>query len=379
MPLYLHRQLRRPYVSQTVALLASGATPFDVAGPWELGHDISRLDDTTISTWRQFRDMCASYNHAPIPITVTALIAYMLYYVLVRGNSSASLNGQLSRLHTFASAQIPALLWPDFAAHGSGASMTARITKVQKDWPAEVQGAPALTLRQGLTRAISYLQHLPETLWTLQWIAIYSLMHAMLLRPSEIIPLDAFPVAAGTTSAFMYPRRGEFLFIEADPLSDFLGGLLYVIALSKTMKACFDARLCTALAIELGSATVNAPRALRTYLLAAGLFNAPADTPIFYYRHRSGYPRPHMDRASILREFREHILLPAGVANGNTYTLRSLRPGGTTDLAAAGVDDKVIRKIGKWTSVAGFTPYNRVDHHMLQGLSQKRTALLSLQ
>jgi hypothetical protein len=81
----------------------------------------------------------------------------------------------------------------------------------------------------------------------------------------------------------------------------------------------------------------------------------------------------------MVKEFRELILRPAGVSKWETYTLRSLRPGGTTDLAAAGVDESVIRKIGKWSSTAGIVPYNRLDHHLLQGLSTKRLAMLSLQ
>jgi hypothetical protein len=51
------------------------------------------------------------------------------------------------------------------------------------------------------------------------------------------------------------------------------------------------------------------------------------------------------------------------------FTLRSFRPGGATDLAAAGMPSSAIRKLGKWSSEAGVVPYDRVDHNLLQNLS----------
>ena len=48
-------------------------------------------------------------------------------------------------------------------------------------------------------------------------------------------------------------------------------------------------------------------------------------------------------------------------------------------MAAAGVPDSVVRKIGKWTAETGMVPYNRVDHHLLQSLSKHRQALFAVQ
>jgi hypothetical protein len=48
-------------------------------------------------------------------------------------------------------------------------------------------------------------------------------------------------------------------------------------------------------------------------------------------------------------------------------------------MAAAGVPEATIRKVGKWSSDQGLLPYNRVDHHLLQGLSQFSRDLLALQ
>jgi len=143
---------------------------------------------------------------SPTPITVVALVSYMLWYVCMKLNSSANLNSELSSLHAYA--RSVGLEWPDFSTQGSGSSMTARISKIQKDWPAEVRGAPALTIKAGLLRALAYLHSLGPNSWALQWIAILSLMYAMLLRPSEIIPLDIFPVATGTLSGFAFLAAG---------------------------------------------------------------------------------------------------------------------------------------------------------------------------
>jgi integrase len=359
-----------PYIDRVRQSLMTGASPFDVAEPWEHEHDLARLSASSHSVWRQYCRMCNLYSRPPLPLTVVALVAYMLYYVCVRGNSSANLNSVMSTLSAFARAN--GMAWPDFSASGSGANLTTRISKVQKDWPAVVRGAPALTIRLGLARAVAFLSSFgPRDLWALQWLALLSLMHAMILRPSEIIPTDKFPVAAGSRSGFAYPRLGDFTF---DP-----SGVLYRMALSKTMKLLVDYRMCTAAALDIDGAIINAPRALRTYLTAAGLWGAPLETPVFYYRSRDGSHTTRLSRGALLQELRTKILAPAGVPGWQQFTLRSLRPGGTTDLAAAGVPDAVIRKLGKWASETGARPYDHVDHHLLRDLAGFSSALLSVQ
>jgi integrase len=369
-PLHSYRQLPLAHVERTASALGSGVSPFDIAEDWEREHDKARLSASSHSVWRQYCRMCDAYGRAALPLTVTSLIAYMLFYVCVRRNSSANLNSVMSTLSTYARAH--GFAWPDFSSHGSGATMTARISKVQRDWPAEVRGAPALTLKLGLARAISYLRSFgPDDLWALQWLAILSLMHSMLLRPSEVIPLDKFPIARGTRSGFAYPRFGDFMFTDV--------GMLYRTALSKTMKDRVDYRTCTAAALDLEGAVVNAPRAMRAYIRAAGLERAPANTPVFYYRARDGSHTTRLSRGMLLRELRSMILSPAGVVGWQHFTLRSFRPGGVTDMAAAGVPEPVIRKLGKWSAEAGIQPYNRVDHFILQDLAAFGPAFLSLQ
>ncbi len=368
--LHSFRQLPREYIERTASALAGGSSPFDIAEVWEREHDLARLSASAHSVWRQYNRMCDLYGQPATPLTVTKLTAYTLYYVCVRRNSSANLNSVMSTLSSYARAN--GLAWPDFSSHGSGVSMTARIQKVQLDWPAEVRGAPALTLRLGLVLALNYLRGFGlRDLWALQWLAILSIMYAMLLRPSEIIPLDKFPVAGGTRAGFAYPRLGDFLFDTS--------GLLYRTALSKTQKDRVDYRTCTGAALDLAGAVVNAPRALRDYLSAAGLVGAVPSTPVFYYRNRDGSLSARKSRGALLQELRLMILSPAGVPGWQHFTLRSFRPGGATDLAAAGVPEAVVRKLGKWSSEAGIQPYDRVDHHLLQDLSGHSRALLSLQ
>lgn len=379
MPLFLFRRPPQPHADLWASALARGVSPFDVASQWEAAIDAERLSPSALSAWRQYNTMCHAYAHDPLPFSVNSVMAYALWYVCVKRNSSANLHSEVARLHAYARAQRPRLPWPDFIADG-GDSQTTRLDKIRKAYPAEVKGAPALTLRAGLSRAISYLRTLSPNLWALQWIAILSSMHNMILRPCEIIPRDAFPVAEGTASGFAYPRVGEFTFVEPDVASGCAGGVQYTVALSKTQKDVFDARICTVAAVyQLPGASVDAARDLRIYMLAAGVLGAPPDTPVFHYRNRDGRPRARMSRAMLLNELRSLILLPAGVAEAHSYTLRSLRPGGATDLAAAGVDDTVVRKIGKWSTEHGMVPYNRVDHHLLHSLSRHRHALLAIQ
>ena len=142
-PLHVFRQPPRAYADSTKAAIRSGVSPFELAESWEQAHDRERLSGSARSAWRQYTLMCQYYGRPPTPITVVALVSYMLWYVCMKLNSSANLNSELSSLHAYA--RSVGLEWPDFSAQGSGSSMTARISKIQKDWPAEVRGAPALT------------------------------------------------------------------------------------------------------------------------------------------------------------------------------------------------------------------------------------------
>jgi hypothetical protein len=86
-----------------------------------------------------------------------------------------------------------------------------------------------------------------------------------------------------------------------------------------------------------------------------------------------------MSRAVILSEFREHILAPAGVTDWQHFQLRSLRPGGTTDLREADAPPSLVRKIGKWKTKIGMQPYDRTNKYIVKGLQPFREALVALQ
>ena len=113
--------------------------------------------------------------------------------------------------------------------------------------------------------------------------------------------------------------------------------------------------------------------------MAADLWAAHSHTPVFHYRQRDGTPRNHMSRAVILKEFRQHILAPAGVSGWQQFQLRSLRPGGTTDLREAGMDPSIVQKVGKWKDVECMKLYDRASTYMLRGTQPIREALITLQ
>ena len=376
---HFYRRAPKPHADMMARSLALGASPFDVAVQWKPLIMQERLSASSSSAWNQYTLCCASYSRSPLPLSVVKLTALMLWYVCVKMKSSANLNSELGHLHAYCDAQHPCIPWPDFAAEG-GEAQTKLISRVQKSYPAEVKPAPALTLRLGLARAVRYLRSLLPNLWAQQWIAVLACMHDMILRPAEIIPTDKFPVAEGFPGGFAYPRLADFTFVSPDAGLGCAGGLQYVTAFSKTQKDLFDKRICTVAAVyQLPDAPVDAARDLRAYLAAAGLLTASPHTPVFYYRARDGSVGDRLSRASLLYELRKYILVPAGVPNALSFNLRSLRPGGATDMAAAGVPDSVVRKIGKWTAETGMVPYNRVDHHLLQSLSKHRQALFAVQ
>ena len=378
LPLWAHRMRPRPHATATDAALAAGESPFELARLYTQANRAARLPKSAASAWNVYVDLCTRYNRPPLPFTVDGLVGFMLGYVRVRGNSSANLSSEMSSLAAFARAQVPPLAWPDFEAD-SGERLGRHIERIQTDWPAEVRPAPELTYEAGLTLAVAYLDGLPPNRWSLQWSAIISLMHALVLRPSDIIPLDDFPVAEGTTSAFAFPRRGDFDFVSPEQAPPD-GELHYRNALHKMNKRVIDYRTCVPATIGLGEgAIVNAPRSLRRYLEASGLWDAPPDAPVFFYRAQDGSLRGHMSRAAILSELRELILAPAGVVGWERFELRSLRPGGATDLRAAGVPSNVVHKVGKWKKKAALAPYDRANRYMLDGVAPYRDALVARQ
>ena len=212
---------------------------------------------SALSAWHQYESCCAAYEKEPLLLSVTNLVAFFLFYVRVRGNSFGK--SELGRGQPARRRRRLRWPWPDFTAVDSGDSLTQRLLKIQKDWPAEVRGALALTLRFGLCRASAFLRRgCTRDLWALQWAAILSLMHDMLLWPSDITPLDRLAKSKGPLSEF-YPRLGDFVFVPpTSPLS--LGGLHFRTALSKMQKDRIDHRLCTAAALEIPSASVTVPR-----------------------------------------------------------------------------------------------------------------------
>ena len=367
----------RVHATATAEAIARGASPLALARPWLAAHTLGSLSKSDRSNLTQYRAYCASEGVPATPITVELLIGFMLHYVLSKRNSSANLNSVMSSLHRAADAHE--LTWPDFKADGDGRSLTKRIEMIQRDWPAEVHGAPAITLEVGLEQAIAYLRSLPPNLWALQWIAIASLMHATLLRPGEIIPLDDFPAVAGTPLGFAYPRRGDISFTPADGTGAG-GGLEYAVWLPKMDKLRADRRFCTVAALELDStAVVNAPRAMRDYLTACHLMDAPIDAPIFFYRNPDGTPCARQSTRSLLYELRHKVLRPAGVPGWATFTLRSFRPGGTTDMRASHVPPETTQKIGRWKSKRSMDLYDRGEHYVMQHLSEHRSAMRARQ
>ena len=136
-----------------------------------------------------------------------------------------------------------------------------------------------------------------------------------------------------------------------------------------------DRRLCTVAAADLGdTAVADAPRAMREYLSACNLLDAPPSTPVFFYRNPDGSPRPRQSSSALLHELRHLILRPAGVEGWATFTLRSFRPGGTTDLRAAHLPRETTQQLGRWTSAKSMALYDRGEHYILQHLTDHRAS-----
>ena len=62
-----------------------------------------------------------------------------------------------------------------------------------------------------------------------------------------------------------------------------------------------------------------------------------------------------------------------------SFNLRSLRPGGATDLRAAGVPKPAVAADGKWKSTEGLAPYDRANRYMLGEIAPFRRALIARQ
>ena len=83
---------------------------------------------------------------------------------------------------------------------------------------------------------------------------------------------------------------------------------------------------------------------------------------------------PYVARRSSLRIPHPHF----GPRRPQFHTEESTPRGGDR-FCAAGVENTVVRKIGKWSTEHGMVPYNHIDHHLLHSLSRHRHSLLAIQ
>ena len=87
-PLFLFRRAPRSEADRLAHQLAQGASPFDMAERWEAAVDAECLSPSAASAWNQYRVMC----NLPTPsaFKVVSIIAYALWFVCIKRNSSAS-------------------------------------------------------------------------------------------------------------------------------------------------------------------------------------------------------------------------------------------------------------------------------------------------
>jgi len=86
---------------------------------------------SALSARRQPETLCRNYDRPDTAILVKNVVVFGLYYVLVRGNSSANLYSVPS---SRVCARLPVLTAHLAGSAGDGDPITARITKMHKDW-----------------------------------------------------------------------------------------------------------------------------------------------------------------------------------------------------------------------------------------------------
>jgi hypothetical protein len=212
-------------------------------------------------------------------------------------------------------------------------------------FPCEVRAAaPPLGVVDGLDVAIAYADaRAGASPFFRAMAALLHVSKALYCRPSAVL--------AGRL------RRCHVAYVPPGPSAQ--GGLVLNLVLPKMRKDCVDYRL-DSHAIPSGPAVL----ALVSHLDALGLLapGAPAEGVVFPdIDPLSGECRSRplaVRRATGL--LRRYVFGPAGLPNGDLFTLRSIRSGSSTDAAIAGVttSDRIAQ--GGWKSAAGAETY--LDH-----------------
>jgi hypothetical protein len=111
------------------------------------------------------------------------------------------------------------------------------------------------------------------------------------------------------------------------------------------------------------------------------LYNLEAcpDDFLFAKLHKDGRRFPHKKTGKVtamsLSQYNLGIIKLCRKANVERVTARGSRPGGRTDLGAAGVQDSVATTLGRWSTQQAGRPYSRLAerllHHVVKTLGIK--------
>ena len=284
--------------------------------------------------------MCEAERVDPLPLTPAKLLACWSERVVGRGLKSSALQSITSRVVTYA--RLAGSLTPDAVVREEIARERRQLCET---FPCEVRAAaPPLGVVDGLDVAIAYADaRAGASPFFRAMAALLHVSKALYCRPSAVL--------AGRL------RRCHVAYVPPGPSAQ--GGLVLNLVLPKMRKDCVDYRL-DSHAIPSGPAVL----ALVSHLDALGLLapGAPAEGVVFPdIDPLSGECRSRplaVRRATGL--LRRYVFGPAGLPNGDLFTLRSIRSGSSTDAAIAGVttSDRIAQ--GGWKSAAGAETY--LDH-----------------
>ena len=320
-------------------VMRAGASWGDVgaafATAWREGIAMS---DNMRYAWSAYERVCRADCVDPLPVTKRKLIGMWCERVLGNGLKSSGLKTITSRVMTRAG------LLGHVVPEDVKTEIGAELEQFCKTYPCEVSSAaPALGAYDGrLSRVIQYAEDRADgSLFFKEMAAILHLSAVLYPRPSALLE--------------GHLRLNHLLLQPPDPPRS-RGGLVVRLLLPKSNKKTVDERR-DSHPVPMGPAVIS----VLSFLQARGLLQqgAPSDAIIFPEIDPSNdsiiNAALSVDRSTVL--LRRHVFIPSGIDDAHHITLRSIRYGGRTDAAVAGVPEPQALAQGGWNSASGAKPY----------------------
>jgi hypothetical protein len=310
------------------------------------------LEDKYLSSFKAYVKACWLNGMPPEPISFDKVATFCLFYVASWDNSSRSLGTYVSRIkHYCAAASIT------YLGAEEQVKVTAFVGQLQYQFPAVIKAAVGITEKE-LRPLMAMLQ--PRALagdrQAAQWVAMFLLAYAALLRGSEFC-------------------GGSMLVsdIQFEPPSERAGrgGMAVLVVVRKAGKKVIDERCDTVMCVTRKDRAID-PVFWMQHFLHLTRLEREEGTPAILFAERNAkgeLVRQDYSYEAVTRDMRWLFGL-VGVPRADELVARGFRAGAHSDLAAMGVGFETVAHLGGWKSPEAQRLYMRMKLTGFKALSE---------